>query len=95
MGEEENGSSLCPLSKVVGRFMEVPKTINLNHGKTTNINMKTKIRVPLKPKHRASPPRVLSPQEIQTAYKEIIVTFSDALTSATNLWRAMRTIRQR
>jgi len=50
-----------------------------------NIAMKTNIRVLLKPKHEASkiPFQVLSPQELQTAYEELLITFSDPLTSAT------------
>jgi len=50
-----------------------------------NFNMKTNIRVPLKPKHKDSPPQVLSPQELQTTYKDLLITFSDPLTSATEL----------
>jgi len=47
--------------------------------------MKTNIRVPLKPKHKASPPQVLSPQELSTTYKDLLITFSDPLTSATEI----------
>ena len=41
------------------------------HTESQNLNMKTSIQVPLKPKHKASPPQVLSPQECQTAYKDL------------------------
>ena len=41
--------------------------------------------MPLKPKQKASPAPVLSLQELQTAYKDLLITFSDPLTSAIEL----------
>jgi len=115
MGEGGNGPSHCPLPKVVvwseeeslklyrsqsnEEYLPIvapPEDIPFESQKP---NMKTNLRVPTKPKHKSSP-SVLSPQELQTAYDELLITFSDPLTSVpelqlVNLRRAMRKIRYR
>jgi len=44
--------------------------------------MKPNIRAPLRPKASTEASQVLSPQELQLAYEESLVTFSDPLFSA-------------
>ena len=79
MGEGRDGPSHSPLPKVVVRSEEESLKLNLNQ---ENLAMKPNIRVPLKPKASTEASHVFSPQELQIAYQELLVTFSDPLTSA-------------
>jgi len=79
MGEGENGTSHYPLPKVVVRSEEDLQKLSMNQQK---LSMKPNIRVPLKHKASMGASQVLSPQELQLAYEELQVTFSDPLTSA-------------
>jgi len=92
MGEGRNGPSHCPLPKVLVQseveslklnrsqlneeylpIVALPEDIPFE---SQNPNMQTNLRVSTKPKHKSSP-SVLSPQELQTAYAELLITFSD------------------
>jgi len=75
MGERVNGSSHCPLPKVVVRSEEDIQKLSMNQ---LNLSMKPNIRVPYKALTGAS--QVLSPQELQLAYEELLVY--NPLTSA-------------
>ena len=79
MGEGRDGPSHSPLPKVVVRSEE--EALKLNP-KQKNLDRKPNIRVPLKPKASTEASRVFTPQELQIAYQELLVTFSDPLTSA-------------
>jgi len=79
MVEGGNWPSRRPLPKVVGRSEEVLQKSSMNQ---QNLAMKLNIRVPLKPKASTEASHVLSPQELQLAYEELLVTFSVPLISA-------------
>jgi len=101
MGNGRNGPSHCPLPKVLLWSEDDPLKSNksqLNEEylpvvalpgnipfESQNANMKTNFRVSLKPKHKDSPPQVISPQELQTADMELLISYSDPLAGATEL----------
>ena len=79
MGEGRDGPSHSPLPKVLVRSEEESLKLLRSQLKEDYL-----LRIPKKPKHK-SLPYVLSPQELQTVYAELLNTFSDPLTSVPEL----------